>query len=250
MAARAIWVGTARWYLHGWGSRHHWRQKLDELANGATDEYMKDLMGTPVFRERKHATDDSSESPVTWVDHTYSTPHAWVVTRSIEERVVSWSVTITDPKFWWGLKVTTFGQNDVRLGRVTFTDAVPQSTGQLVVIGASNYVHAESTSYGNPGGYQNFLYVYDQEGIGSCKYVSREDDQISNGDFCKYTDRPKWNRPVPADVRAGTTVNTLVVTMYDDSPSRLVWQDWPVAYREKMRLLHHYQKRRGWRGRR
>jgi hypothetical protein len=53
VASRTIWSGVQARYRKGWGSRQVWRKKLNLLANGATAEYVEDLLGTPVFGNQR-----------------------------------------------------------------------------------------------------------------------------------------------------------------------------------------------------
>lgn len=140
IASRTIGAGARNWYLKGWGSRKVWRKKLNLLAVGATEEYVENLLGTPVFRnlEGPEIWQGNEEDRPKWVDHIFSTPHAWVVTWRVKDQLESWSVTITDPRFWWDLEDVTFGKAKGKLGRSTFSELVdtpssPLAHGQLLM---------------------------------------------------------------------------------------------------------------------
>lgn len=70
-----------------------WRKKLNLLAVGATEEYVENLLGTPVFKnfEGPEIWEGNEEDKPKWVDQIFSTPHAWVVTRRVKDQLESWS---------------------------------------------------------------------------------------------------------------------------------------------------------------
>jgi hypothetical protein len=249
IASRTIWSGVRSGYLKGWGSRRVWRKKLNLLTNGATKEYVEDLLGTPVFRNEEPpsiwAKDDDKRK---WVDHIFSTPHAWVVTRRLEDRLESWSVTITDPKFWWDLEDVTFKQVKGKLGRVLFSDLLHSPPGVYESSGARSGVYAESAYFGNPGGYQTYIFMHNQEGIGKMKPSGKEDVRV--GDFKRPDDTVEYPKSADASHRAETTVNTIIVTWQRDEITHKTWQLWPAAASDQMRLLHRFQKNHGWQSKR
>jgi hypothetical protein len=245
IASRTIWAGVRSRYLKGWGSRKVWRRKLNLLANGATADYVKDLLGTPIFENHQGPSIwlEEDEKPK-WVDHVFSTPHAWVVTRRIEDRLEAWSVTITDPKFWWQLEDVTFNQVKGRLGRVTFGDLLDASSGKYESSGARSGVYAESASFGNPGGYQTYIFMHNQEGIGTMKPSGNSDVRV--GDFKRPDDRQEYPASVVGSHRSETMVNTIIVSWQRDEITQKTWQLWPIASSDQMRLLHRFQKKDGW----
>ena len=245
IASQAIWSAARARYRKGWGSRKVWRRKLNLLANGATADYVKDLLGTPVFENHQPPSIwvEEDEKPK-WVDHVFSTPHAWVVTRRTEDRLEAWSVTITDPKFWWELEDVTFQQVKGRLGRVTFSALLASPSGKYESSGARSGVYAESASFGNPGGYQTHVFMHNQEGIGDMRPSGNSDVRV--GDFKRPDDRDEYPASTDGSHRSETTVNTIIVTWQRDEITHKTWQLWPVAASDQMRLLHRFQKKNGW----
>lgn len=245
IASRTIWSVARAKYLKGWGSRKVWRRKLNLLANGATADYVKDLLGTPVFENHQPPSIWAEEdAKPKWVDHVFSTPHAWVVTRRIEDRLEAWSVTITDPKFWWELEDVTFQQVKGRLGRVTFSALLSSPSGKYESSGARSGVYAESASFGNPGGYQTYVFMHNQEGIGDMTPSGNSDVRV--GDFKRPDDRDEYAASTDGSHRSETTVNTIIVTWQRDEITHKTWQLWPIAASDQMRLLHRFQKKDGW----
>ncbi|WP_437770666.1 ETEC_3214 domain-containing protein [Arthrobacter sp. KNU40] len=247
IASRTIGSGFRTWYRKGWGSRRVWRRKLNLLANGATAAYMENLLGTPIFINEPPESmwlDEEEE----WVDRIFSTPHAWVVTRSIGERVEGWSVTITDPYFWWDIEDMTFKQVRGRLGRSVFSELLDRRSGQYESSGARSFVYAESVRFGNPAGYQTFIFMHNQEGVGTFKHSGRADVRV--GDFQRPGDPPEFSVPAAETTRAETVANTVIVTTHKLDFTKKTWQLWPIAASDQTRLLHRFQRKSGWRKKR
>lgn len=245
IASRTIWASARAAYRNGWGSRQVWRGKLNQLAIGATEEYVESLLGQPVFRNhQKPDFFEGDEDKTRWVDHIFSTPHAWVVTRRVGDQLESWSVTITDPKFSWELGDVTFGMAKGKLGRITFKELLDRPNGKYRSIGARSGVHAESTYFGNPGGYQTFIFMHNQEGIG--KFDPSGSRDVREGDFKRPSDREEYPAGDDAAARSRTTVNTVIVTWHRDEITHNPWQLWPIATSDQTRLLHRFNKKRGW----
>lgn len=249
IASRTIGAGVRNWYLKGHGSRAVWRNKLNRLANGATAPYVENLLGTPVFEnhEPPGIWVEDDEKPK-WVDHIFSTPHAWVVTRRIEDRLEAWSVTITDPKFWWDLEDVTFGQAKGKLGRVTFGELLAAPSGKYESSGARSGAYAESASFGNPGGYQTYIFMHNEEGIGKFRPSGNRDVRV--GDFQRPDDREEYPALADGSHRSETTVNTIIVSWQRDEITHNSWLLWPVAKSDQMRLLHRFKKKHGWQNKR
>lgn len=249
IASQTVLVGVRRWYERGWGSRRLWRKKLNSMANWVTDEYVTDLLGIPVFRNQGSIPATNTSAEKEWIDRVYTTPHAWVVTRSVEERVEAWSVTLTDPKFWWDVEEVTFKVIKGRLGRATFESLSTKPSGRFESRGAHRYEYAEITSAGNPGGYQSFIFMYNMAGFGT-PHPSGE-DVVKTGDFSDDEDYfERWSPPPANETRKKTVVNTLVVTAPSWGINEIARQSWPKVERDQTRLLPRYQRkfeqRRGW----
>ncbi|WP_332603692.1 ETEC_3214 domain-containing protein [Arthrobacter sp. S2(2024)] len=233
IASRTLWELVRGWYVKGWGSRRHWRDKFNHLANWTTDEYMADLLGTPVFINQRTTVDNQSTSPE-WIDRTYSTPHAWVVTRSVEGKIQGWSVTITDPKFWWDVEAPTFWQIKSRLGKATIANLVTKPSGSFEVRGARMYIYAESVYFGNPGAYQTYVFLHNNAGIGTC--LPSGENYVKTGSFAGngvVGIAPVGN----ADLRKATTVNTLMVVSPSINIGGSDSSDWPTVHRDQIRML-------------
>jgi hypothetical protein len=249
IASRTIWAGTRGCYRRRWGSYQVWRKKLNLLANGATAEYVEALLGTPIFKndEPPSIWKEDDEKPK-WVDHIFSTPHAWVVTRRIEGVLVAWSVTITDPRFWWSFEDATFGMIKGKLGRVTFSELLDRPTGKYESSGARSGVYAEAAYFGSPGAYQMYIFMHNEEGIG--KFTPSGSSDVRVGDFKGPDDREEHPAINDAATRAETTVNTIIVTRLKDELTHKPWQLWPVAASDQTKLLHRFNEKHGWQSRR
>jgi hypothetical protein len=156
--------------------------------------------------------------------------------------------TITDPHFWWDLEDVTFGKAKGRLGRSTFSEVVDTPWGKYESAGARTAVYAESAYYGNPGAYQTFIFMHNQEGIGKAATSGKGD--VRTGEFARPHDKGDYSAPADESYRAEGVVNTLIVTWYSSKITHKEWQSWPVAVTDQMRLLHRYQKKNGWRRKR
>lgn len=215
------------------------------MANGATADCVKDLLGTPVFENHQPPSIWVEEDgKPKWVDHVISTPHAWVVTRRIEDRLQAWSVTITDPKFWWQLEDVTFQQVKGKLGRVTFKELLDSPSGKYESSGARSGIYAELASFGNPSGYQTYVFMYNQKGIGEMKLSGNSD--VGAGYFKRRDDWEEFPASADGSHRSRTTVNTITLSWQTDEITHKTWQLWPVAASDQMRLLHRFQKKHGW----
>ncbi|MEW1812426.1 ETEC_3214 domain-containing protein [Pseudarthrobacter phenanthrenivorans] len=243
IASRTIWSGVRRWYVKGWGSRRAWREMLNLLTNWADDDYIKDLLGTPVFRHEGRLNHPGADEAPDWIDRIYSTPHAWVVTRSIKQRVECWSVTVTDPKFWWDVEDVTFQMTKGRLGRATFAALVERPSGRYAQRGARRYDYAEGVYLGNPGAHQNFVFMYHTGGVGDLH--PSEVDVLKTGSFARDVEVGDPHEPSLEETRQKTTVNTIIVLSPTISPQDLVEQSLPVADADLTRLFHPYRKIRG-----
>jgi hypothetical protein len=239
---KAIWELVQRWYAHGVGSRRHWQGQLDQLANGTTDEYMNGLLGTPVFKKNMTLGVGTDGETKHFIDRIFSTPHAWVVTRSEDGRVAAWSVTITDPEFWWEISLVTFGEASGRLGRASFTKLLSRSDGQYLSNGAHDFVFAEAAYYGSPAGYQTFVYMHNQGGTGG--FYAREPGTARSGLFAAEDETGQSLELVDRCVLQRTTVNTIIVSLAVASFHTLDWGFWPTVSTTETKLLHRSRKKR------
>jgi hypothetical protein len=121
--------------------------------------------------------------------------------------LVAWSVTITDPRFWWSLEDATFGMVEGKLGRVTFSELLAWQTGKYASSGARSGVYAEAAYFGSPGAYQMYIFMHNEEGIG--KFTPSGSSDVRVGDFKWHDDREDHPAINDAATRAEITVNTV-----------------------------------------
>ncbi|MFH5877287.1 ETEC_3214 domain-containing protein [Arthrobacter sp. NA-172] len=234
LASGSLWAFFRSQYLKGWGSRRHWRKKFNHLANWVTDDYIAELLGAPVMI-------DQGAEPNS-VNRIYLTPHAWVVTRSVDGKVQGWSVTITDTKFWWSIEAPTFWQLNSRLGRATFASLDTKPSGSFEARGARSYLYAESVYWGNPGAHQTYVFMHNNAGTGRLQpsrdvYVKKT-GAFAGGGVAGVA------QVANAETRANTTVNTLMVL----SPSMSIrdgdFPVWPTVNRDQVRMVYSEAKAR------
>ena len=196
----------SRQYSRTVGSRNRIAAALDQLGCGVTVQYFDRILGEPPFRFM-----GSDEEGRSW----YMSPHCVVDVLTSKGTVKAFSVTSIDPYFQYN--VERLGGDSVVLGRDGFS-AVPYSlvSGRLFSAGAHFVWYAESLTRGNPGGYQTYVYAYNDAGTGQLQLASMQALGISalaQGDFSG--DEPAEPlQDFPDRLRAtrtGTTVNTFAV---------------------------------------
>jgi len=206
-ALLAAGYGAWRWSAGVWkrtvGSRKTVRRQLDGMACGVTLAYVENRLGHPAFRRPCFDL----------VELTWRLPHAWFCGLVSDDSLVSFAVTVTDPRFGYDCRHLTFGNLPVTLGRDTLA-AGPEPGKTTVSVGARRFYVTDEHYFGNPGAYQHYLLAYNDQGVGSLVADTVSTDATSPS-----------TAPDPAEtarVRAGTTANTLIVGgAYDDRAWRL-----------------------------
>jgi hypothetical protein len=155
----------------------------------------------------------------------YREKHAWLqVIVDDSGAVVRFSITATDPRFRFSVRLLTWGHLPLRLGRSRFADVEPTGftlRGRSLRIGAHNHEYAEAYYFGNPGQYQHFVLSSNELGTGDFGYsIGREggpafirsgvlaaDYQLPAGQSQDFDPESEYARKF----RAATTINSLTV---------------------------------------
>ena len=204
----AVWTGVKARWRKTLGSRRSLAAQLNRLAAGTSLEYLTALLGVPAMRH------DEENGMVV---HIYSTRHAWVEVH-LELRtgtVTGFAITVTDSKFHFSVETLTFGQFSIRLGKSTFSDIANDEWGSPNSVrwslGARSILYAEHYYRGNPGGYQNYVFAFNQLGVGTCGMDAPEPEpSYEDGKFTEPPTAPS-SRPDWSAARSKTTINTLQV---------------------------------------
>lgn len=216
----AVWGGVKAagvGYRRTIGSRRDLASRLDLLACGVTREYVDSLLGAPAFRRT---------GPF-GAELVYTSRHAWISTLSLGDAVIALSVTVTDPKFWFRSSHLTFGQVGVQIGRSVFSK-LPEPQGRMLSIGARRLQYIEHFYFGNPGAYQDYLFSFNDAGVGGIALGEGIDNagiqgpsgifRASGEDAAPAIDPPAAGRQALRKFRAETTINTLTVFELHSGP--------------------------------
>jgi len=140
-ALLAAGYGAWRWSAGVWkrtvGSRKTVRRQLDGMACGVTLAYVENRLGHPAFRRPCFDL----------VELTWRLPHAWFCGLVSDDSLVSFAVTVTDPRFGYDCRHLTFGNLPVTLGRDTLA-AGPEPGKTTVSVGARRFYALTSTTSG------------------------------------------------------------------------------------------------------
>ncbi len=128
------------------GRRRAQSRILDQLACGSSLEFVESLLGLPQFLEKI----DGREQRI------YRLAGSWVVVELYERAMLSFSITITDPRMYHSTERLSFGQLHVRLGRSDFADVSHHPSGERMWVGARRHGYLQHHYFGNPGGYQDY----------------------------------------------------------------------------------------------
>lgn len=144
------------------GRRRALRHTLDKLSCGSTRGFVDELLGPPKF--------------ITSVDGRPQQIHrldgAWVAVETIDSVVLSFSITITNPKLAYPIDAQTHLMMDCRLGRDSFANILDslgkeiQPDGQFLWIGAYRWGYIESYYHGRPGAHQQYWLSHNMAGAG------------------------------------------------------------------------------------
>lgn len=207
-ALLATTYAAGRWAAGVWhrtiGSRRVVRRQLDGIACGVTLAYLEERLGRPAFRR----------SYFDLVELSWRLPHAWFCGLVGDDSLLSFAITVTDPKFGYDCRHLTFGHLPVTLGRDTLA-AGPEPAKTTVSVGARRAYVTDEHYFGNPGAYQQYLLAYNDQGVGRLVADMASTDAASLP-----------TAPDPAEtarVRAGTTANTLVVGAAHDDRTWRLW---------------------------
>jgi hypothetical protein len=203
----AVWTGAKARWRKTLGSRRILAAQLNRLAAGTSLEYLTALLGVPAMRHNE-------ENGL--VVHIYATRHAWIEVR-LEPgtgTVIGFAITVTDRKFNFSVETLTFGQFSIQLGKSMFSEIADDEWGSPNSVrwslGARSILYAEHYYRGNPGGYQNYVFAFNQLGVGACGMDAAHYPSYEDGNFTEPPTAPS-SRPDWSAARSKTTINTLQV---------------------------------------
>jgi hypothetical protein len=209
----AVYRGAVELYRRTVGSRRALARQLYQLAAGVTVRWIDDRLGGPAFAREFPALPGVREL-------VYHTRHAWVQVLADEhDAVVRFSITVTDPRFWFQVRDLTNYQLAAKLGRTSFAavDTQVEPQGRNLRIGAHNYEYAEAYWFGNPGGYQWYVLSHnDASAAGTMHWPTGEHalPSFQEGVLVSGNDGVTGSFPEPDELavfRAKATINTLTV---------------------------------------
>ena len=200
-AGYGAWRSSAGVWKRTVGSRKTVRRQLDGIACGVTLAYVEDRLGHPAFRRPCFDL----------VELTWRLPHAWFCGLVSDDSLLSFAVTVTDPRFGYDCRHLTFGLLPVTLGRDTLA-AGPESGKTTVSVGARRFYVTDQHYFGNPSAYQHYLLAYNDQGVGSVVADTASTDGTSAPDLAELV-----------RVRTGTTANMLVVGGAHDDRAWRLW---------------------------
>lgn len=184
------------------GRRRSQAELLDQLACGSSLEFVEALLGIPQFLEKL----DDREQRI------YQLTGVWVLIEIHERAVLSFSITVTDPRMYYSTDRLTFGHLPIQLGRSTFENVPHHPNGARVWTGARRYGYLQHYYFGNPGSYQDYWISHNMCGaaatrpssfwrsVDSGTYVTDGDNSLRDGQHDN----------VPPEVLS-TIANTLTV---------------------------------------
>ncbi len=140
----AVWRWATRVWRRTVGSRRVLQRQLDGIGCGVTVAYVEDRLGRPAFRRRRSGL----------VELSWRLPHAWFCGLIGDDSLLSFAITVTDPKFRYDCRHLTFGHLPVTLGRDTLATG-PKPIKTTVSVGARRVYVTDEHYFGNPGAYQN-----------------------------------------------------------------------------------------------
>jgi hypothetical protein len=156
-AAHWLWRRTQA------GRRAALQTTLDQLACGSTREYVNDLLGPPKFV----GSIDGRPQQIHRIDG------AWIAVEFIDNVVLAFSITITDPGLAYPIDAQTQLTMWGSLGRDNFAQVrghegnpIPPGD-QLLWIGAYRWMYTEAYYLGRPGAYQHYWLSHSMAGCGS-----------------------------------------------------------------------------------
>ncbi|WP_139006432.1 ETEC_3214 domain-containing protein [Arthrobacter crystallopoietes] len=221
-AAVPFGVAIRGWWSRTGGSRRELKRRLAKMAVGVTDEHLRSLFGVPIMQRTSYTVEFA-------INYVFRTNHAWIVAQVESGAVLSWSITVTDPKFKVNLRDLTFRLVGGTLGHSTFAEVVEKPNGMYEEQGAATYAYAESAYFGRPSLYQTFVFMHNQEGVGS--YKSSGQSVVASGPFTE-NKFPTGDLEKLEDVRKATTVNTFYACGQDSHALPGGAAMWPVVHRD------------------
>ncbi len=209
------------------GSRRAQSKTLDKLACGSSQAFIEAALGIPQFVSTRDGRDV----------RVYRQPGAWVVIESKDDRVFSYSITITTPDMYYATRTLTFGQLDLRLGRDTFAKADDRFSGEIFWTGARRTGYLRHYYFGDAGGEQNYWLSYNSSGSGDPDEVAA----ASRGEYRRGTYSPgsleagEHNRS-PVDA-SRIVANTLTVLSPEGKPAEFLTRDTLGVEHDEVRLV-------------
>ncbi|WP_369598885.1 ETEC_3214 domain-containing protein [Arthrobacter sp.] len=220
-------VTVRNWWNRKGGSRRELKRRLAKMALGVTEDHLRSLFGVPIIQ-------DTAFIPQSAINYVFKTNHAWIVAQVESGAVISWSITVTDLKFKVDLRDLTFGLVGGILGHSKFAEVIEQPNGMYEERGAATHAYAESTYFGRPSLYQTFVFMHNQEGVGSSNLSGQ--NLVASGPFTDGVN-PMGDIEELEEVRKATTVNTFYACSHYASTLSGGAASWPVVHRDRVAPL-------------
>lgn len=229
------------WYRRTLGARRDLHRKLNRLACGSHEDYIRSLFGEPLFKSSK---DDAYHLAV------YPTRWAWVSFLYSLSEVRAFSVTTTRRGFKYRLNTQTNSQMSITLGRDEFA-ALGESKAPMAIlsyVGAHRSGYRELHYFGNPASYLYFAISANAVGYRYMYPAGMAD--ISTGQYARDENNgmPYNNSEPDPEVlekyRHRATVNTFTVISpaKDDHVTHL--SNLVEVEQDHVRLYHEDENRR------
>ena len=260
VAIAAAATGVYRWssalYRRTVGSRRDVTSRLNQLASGVTTRWIEERLGAPAFARGAHLGSVPGGEAVT--ELIYRTRHAWVqILADRDGAVVRLSITVTDPRFRFGIRDLTNTQLDVKLGHSRFADirtSYGEPEGHSLRVGAHNYEYSEAYYFGNPGNYQHYVLSFNDIGAGNFDASAGGGPQWCQDGVLLSKGSPNSDDPgIPIfdpkasyaeRFRSRTTINTLTILGPWRKPSNLAEPRGPDSHHVRVLLADPRERRR------
>jgi hypothetical protein len=189
------------------------------MAVGVTSEHVRSLFGVPIMQQRAPGNDEAT-------DYMFRNDDSWIVTREQGGAVVAWSITVTNHKLKIHLEDLTFGLVKGTLGHSRFSEVVKEPSGVFEMRGGTSYAYAERKYFGRPSAYQSFVFMYNDEGIGT---LQPSGQGIVASQRFTVNGSTQGDMEALKEVRKATTVNTFISCGRNDAFLAGGWMMWPVV---------------------
>ncbi|SDE22799.1 hypothetical protein SAMN04488581_3618 [Mycolicibacterium neoaurum] len=179
------------------GRRRAQATKLDRLACGSSIAFIETHFGAAQFITYENLREQ----------RTYRLFGAWVMIEISDDRVIAYSITITDRRMWYRTDRLTRGFVDVKLGKDKFRQPDEHCDGEQYWMAAYRWGYARTYYIGRFGAYLRFILSHNMTGVGDFDVGNiAQAGELSSGAFS--ADFDQIDVRIPA---TGITANTLTV---------------------------------------